>query len=204
MAAQTEVCPRTATRSGASPHGLRSQSSTDWTNTLSHSTGIQTRNHSDLLSKGSRQMPSLGQALKCALFAVFGSKIMVRTNYPSKLSSSSSSLPSSQSAGPPPHGTPRIAGGENLFPPAKLEENHCRPMGVGSSSGIQVRANEPAAAVAHTVFRDRREVCRPDFGRDRIYVGQEGHTVTFNKTQQKVSFPVSSLSPKKAENSGQL
>ena len=125
------ICPRAAARSGASPHGLRSQSSTDWTNPLSHSTGIRTRNH----------------------------------------------------------GTPRITGGENLFPPAKLEENHCRPMGVGCSSGIQVRTDEPAAAVAHTVFRDRREVCRPDFGRDRIYVGQEGHTGHSTRPNRRFLFP---------------
>ena len=113
---------------------------------------------------------------------------MVSSNHPSKLSSSSSSLPSSQSPGPPPHGTSTITGGENLFPPAKLEENHSRPMGVGSSSGIQVRANEPAAAVAHTVSRDIQEVCRPDFGRDRIYVGQEGHTVHSTRPNRRFLF----------------
>ena len=99
--AQTEVCLRVAARSGTSPHGLRSQPSTDWTNLLSHSAVIRTRNHSDLPSKGSREMPNLGQALKCALLSIFGGKIMDSSNHPSKLSSSSFSLLGSQGAWPP-------------------------------------------------------------------------------------------------------
>ena len=114
---------------------------------------------------------------------------MDSSNQASKFSSSSSSLPSSQSAWPPPHGPPRITGGENLFPPAKLEENHCRPMGVGGGSGVQVRADEPAGAVAHTVFRDRQEVCKPDCGRGQIYVGQEGHTMHSTGPNRRFLFP---------------
>ena len=134
---------------------------------------------------------SLGQALKCTLFSVFGGKIMDSSNHPSKLSSCSSSLPSSRSAWSPPHAQPppRIAGGENLFPPAKLEENHCRPMGVGSSSGVQVRADKPAGAVAHIVFRDGRQVCRPDVGRGQIHVGQEGHTMHSTRPNRRFLFP---------------
>ena len=169
-----------------SPHGLRSQSSTDWTNLLSHSAVIQTRNHSNLPSKGS----VLGRP----------SSVLSSQSLAIKSWTVAITRPSSQSAWPPPHGPPRITGRENLFQPAKLEENHCRPMGAGSSSGVQVRADEPAGAVAHTIFRDGQEVCRPHCGTGRIDVGQEGHTMHSTRPNRKFLFPIFPV-PK---NSGQL
>ena len=121
---------------------------------------------------------------------------MDTSSHTAKLDSPTYTVQTPPGSGPSPTIFSRDASREDKGTFGKLEENHIRPVGAGSSPGVQTRANKVSRPVAHSFLRDGQQVYKVDLGGNSVHAGKRSHTMCPTKRGGRFLFTDLS-SPKK-------